>query len=381
MGLAHAFNDFNLAAPAVLLPFFVSERQFSYSAASGLVMALGLTSSLWQPLMGVFVDRHPVMWTAPVGLVLGGAGIALAGVLRDYAAIFACIALSGIGIAGFHPATARLAGQCSRDRGGEGMGLFAAGGSLGFAASPMVLMPLLLRFGLRGSSFAILPSVAMAVAMAIALNRLNAHLAPETAGDGNGGGADRWSAFARLAALLVIRAAAVQGIGNFLPLYITDALHGTAQQAGAALSLFSLSGVVGTILGGPLADRYGCRRTIIAATSLTIPLAGLFLAQGGVARAIGASLLLGVPLVAPFSAIMVLGQEYLPNHVGFASGVTLGIASSIGMLVAPLFGWIADIYGLRTSMMAILALPIVVTLLGLTLPRDRRKPLPAAQQQ
>jgi FSR family fosmidomycin resistance protein-like MFS transporter len=80
---------------------------------------------------------------------------------------------------------------------------------------------------------------------------------------------------------------------------------------------------------------------------------------------------IGLVTIASFSVTVVLGQQYLPNRTGLASGVTLGLAIGIGGLVATALGVLADAHGLESVMWVIAALPVPAALLSLTLPRER----------
>jgi MFS transporter, FSR family, fosmidomycin resistance protein len=62
-------------------------------------------------------------------------------------------------------------------------------------------------------------------------------------------------------------------------------------------------------------------------------------------------------LFAPFAVQVTLGQDFLPNRIGVASGVTLGLAVSAGGLAAPLFGLLADAYGLPIALGTVVAFP------------------------
>jgi FSR family fosmidomycin resistance protein-like MFS transporter len=82
--------------------------------------------------------------------------------------------------------------------------------------------------------------------------------------------------------------------------------------------------------------------------------------------------LLGLAIYLPVSVQVTLGQEYLPNRVGTASGVTLGLAVSAGGLVAPLLGLLADARGLPLTLGVLLVLPVVAFLLTRRLPETVR---------
>lgn len=135
LSLGHACVDIYQGSVAALVPFFVSERAYTYAAASGIVLAAALLSSVVQPLFGALTDRWTMPWLLPVSTVLGGTGVALAGIMSSYPLTLLVVAVSGIGVAAYHPEAARVARRAS---GGShtAMGWFSLGGNLGFATAP-----------------------------------------------------------------------------------------------------------------------------------------------------------------------------------------------------------------------------------------------------
>jgi MFS transporter, FSR family, fosmidomycin resistance protein len=101
---------------------------------------------------------------------------------------------------------------------------------------------------------------------------------------------------------------------------------------------------------------------------VTVPGLVLLVAAPSWPVALAAAVLLGVGLYLPFSVQTTLGQELLPNRVGTASGVTLGLAVSAGGAATPLFGVLADAHGLTWSLAALLPLPVLALLVSLRLP-------------
>ena len=159
LGFAHLSVDLCQAATPALLPFFVERRGYSYAAAGALVFAATVGSSFIQPLFGHAADRLKLPWLMPVGVLLAGAGIGLAGIAPSYALTFAAIVLSGIGVAAFHPEGARHANYASGDQKARGMSLFALGGNAGFALGPALTTGAVLAFGLSGALLvALLPA-------------------------------------------------------------------------------------------------------------------------------------------------------------------------------------------------------------------------------
>ena len=150
---------------------------------------------------------------------------------------------------------------------------------------------------------------------------------------------------------------------TFVELYWIRQLHASRLLAGTALAVFLGGGVLGTLLGGRIADRIGMVRTVQLGTALAVPmLAGLRFLPGSAAPLAFAALA-GAALNLPFAVLVKLGQDYLPNRPGTAAGVTLGLAVSVGGLIAPVFGVLADHEGPQ----GVFALLCLVPLAGLAL--------------
>jgi FSR family fosmidomycin resistance protein-like MFS transporter len=163
---------------------------------------------------------------------------------------------------------------------------------------------------------------------------------------------------------VVARATIFYGFNTFIPLYVLRVLHGSAALGATALTLFALAGVAGNLLGGKLADRVGHRRVALAGFVLLTPLIPLLLWVPNQAAALLALMATGACLASTYSPVIILGQQYLPNHIGLSSGVTLGIAVAIGGVTTPLLGRIGDMYGLWYALAVLVILPV----LALTLP-------------
>ena len=384
LALAHVVDDVNQSALPALLPFLISGRHLSYTAAAGLMLFASLSSSIVQPLIGHLSDRRSMPWLIALGVALAGGGFALAGTMPSYFLIALCVGVSGFGIAMFHPEAARFANYVAGARKATGMRWFAVGGNVGFALGPLLMTPALLAFGPPGTLVMVLPAALAALAVALELPRLET-FAPRPSAAKTSLGRDDWSAFGRLTAYVSLRSMAYIGMVAFTPLLFIDVLHVSAGVANAALSAFLIAGAFGTIVGGRLADRVGRRAMLLGSVALSVPLLWLLaLAAGAHAPVLVALALLcalGFALVASQTAFVVLGQEYLPNRLGIASGVTLGLAISLGGAFSPVLGAIGDRYGLIAVLYAIVAVLLLALVAGLTLPRTvRRAALSAAPE-
>ncbi len=385
--LAHASADINQGAIPALLPFFIAEHHIGYAAAAGVVFAVNLVSTLFQPMFGYLADKKSRPWLIPVSMLAIGAGISFTGIAPTYligtgiAPTYligvSALVVSGLGIAMFHPEGARLMNFLAGDRKATAMSLFAIGGQLGFAVGPLIAMAILLSQGLKGTVYLVAPTVIVAAVVAVKLPGLSEGYVPrEDRRDTRVGTGctDMWPAFSFLAAALLCRSVIFYGLNTFLPLYWINALNQSKTAGGSALTLLLGSAIVGNLVGGRSADRFGNRTVVL----IGIGLLAVFLPfLPFVHNPVLAMILLipiGVVLSIPFGPMVVLGQTYLPNRVGLASGITLGLAFSFGGLTTPLLGWVGDQYGLRATIFIVGFLPLVCMGLALALPGDKKLP-------
>jgi len=162
----------------------------------------------------------------------------------------------------------------------------------------------------------------------------------------------------------IIRSVAFFGVSTFIELYWLRHLNASHLLAGAALTCFLLGGVAGTLGGGRLADRIGMVRTAQWGTALTAPALVLLRVTPGQWAPLAFALLAGAMLNLPFAVLVKLGQDYLPTRPGTAAGVTLGLAVSVGGLIAPLLGLIAQSHGPEGVLTVLPAVPVLGVLLG-----------------
>ncbi|MET8089833.1 MFS transporter [Micromonospora sp. NPDC005220] len=364
LSVGHGCVDVYQGAVAALVPFFIAERAYTYAAASGVVLAASLLSSVAQPLFGALTDRWAVPWLLPLSTILGGLGIACSGITGSYPLTLAFVAVSGIGVAAYHPESARAARIAS---GGShaGMGWFSLGGNLGFTAAPVLVAAVVASGGLRLTPLLMVPALAGSVLCLPVLRALR----PTAAGSDTPRwiGTDDTASFGRLSMAVVCRSIAFAGLSTFLALYAPQRTGGGTLAGTAALVVLYLGGAVGTVLGGNLASRWD-RVTVVRWSYLVsiAAVAGVVLVPGPVFYLFVA--LTSAGLYIPFSLQITLGQDYLPNRVGTASGITLGLTVSVGGLVSPLIGGVADAASLQVALAPLILMPALSWMLFRTLP-------------
>ncbi|MFD7922102.1 MFS transporter [Streptomyces sp. NPDC059740] len=373
LSVGHACVDVYQGSVAALVPFFVAERSYGYAAVSGVVLAASLLSSVAQPLFGLLTDRLALPWLLPVSTLACGVGIALSGVSGSYALTLAFVAASGLGVAAYHPESARVA-RLAAGGSHTAMSWFSLGGNLGFALAPLLVSAVVATGGLRLSPLLAAPALLGAVVCLPVLRSLRATgggRSVRKAGEGD----DR-SSFVKLSLAVVCRSVVFVGLSTFLSLFAQERLGGGATAGTVALFVLYLGGAVGSVLGGMLARRWGrvaVSRWSYLATAVAV--AGLLTVPGPALLLFVA--LASVGLYVPFSLQVTLAQDYLPSRIGTASGITLGLTVSIGGLASPLIGSLADATSLRTALAPLVLFPAVNWLLFRALP-EPAVPAPAA---
>jgi FSR family fosmidomycin resistance protein-like MFS transporter len=365
LGAGHLGTDFANGALPALLPFLVERFDLSYTLAASLVLASAVSSSVVQPLFGHWSDSRGAIWLLPGGVAVACAGIAFAADAPSYWLVLALVTVSGLGIAAYHPEGSKFAAYASGNRRASGMAAFSIGGNIGFALGPIVATPLVVWLGLRGGLLLAVPGLAAAAALVVATPYLRSFVPTAETRDALAG-ENRPLALVLLLGMIAFRSFAWFGLITFVPLWEVSLGH-SKSHGSHLLALMLLAGGVGTIVMGPLADRLGTRRVLMASVVAMPPLILGFVTIGGT---LGAACLagVGIAVVGTFGVTMVMAQEYLPRRIGMASGLSIGLSIGLGGVGALLLGTVADSVDLRTALYAAAAFPLASVLLGLFLP-------------
>jgi FSR family fosmidomycin resistance protein-like MFS transporter len=361
----HLVTDLSTGALFAFLPFFTSRFHLSYTLTAVLALVGLVTSSLVQPFFGLWSDKRGAAWFLPGGVMLAGGGIALAAASPNYALVVACICCSGIGNAAFHPEGSKFANYVAGRKQTSGIGMFMIGGNIGSALGPIIATPIILWLGLSGGLLLAVPACAAAALLGGTLSRLRSFV-PNRPRAETDQASEQPGALALLLTVIGLRSAVWFGLLTFVPLWMVSRGHSKAA-GNNMISLMLAGGVLGTLLIGAFSDRVGPQRALQGTQAVLTPLALIFVLIGGIPGAVSLTLL-GAAITGSFTITIVLGQQYLPNHIGMAAGLVIGLGMGLGGVFAVSLGAIADSIDLRTALLACAAAPAVGTLLALFLP-------------
>ena len=371
LALGHLVVDMNQGALAPLLPFLKTAFGLTYAGAAAILLVANMTSSLVQPVFGYLADRATRRWLLPWAVLLAAVGVSLAGLAPSYWVLLGMVVVSGLGVAAYHPEGYRTANQVAGDRKATGLSLFSIGGNIGIALGPPAITWLVPRFGLPGTLGLLAPGLLVAGLLATVLPTLIAAPAQGSTPRAREGGRDMRGAMALLIGVVTVRSWTQLGLVTYVPFLYVDLLGQDPRVVGGLLFLFLGAGAVGTLAGGPIADRWGSRRYIVASLLLSTPLIAVFLWRPGGWIAAAALAATGFVLVSSFSITVALGQAYLPRSLGMAAGLIVGLAIGTGGIGVTILGWVADHWGLYAALGVVAVLPLVGLVIALCLPEPR----------
>jgi len=366
----HFVTDINTGALPAFLPFIKESLRLSYTMTATIILVFNLTSSVIQPVFGYFSDRWSLRWLLPAGCFVAPLGLGLLGLSPSYVWILFFASLSGLGQASYHPEGFKTVGLLSGIKKATVISFFHFGGNLGFALGPILATLFFAYLGLKGSLLFLIPGLIMVLIFLSTsdwkIQESKPLRSPKNAGSAGLSGQNLFP-MTLLIGTVVLRAATRLSLLTFVPFYFLKILNRDPLLAGKYLSLFLLAGTIGVVAGGPLADRFGYKKTVLISFALTsIFLTLFFLSEGTISLIFFAAA--GMTSISSNAVTMAIGQNLMPRNVGMASGLILGFAMGIGGISTTVLGWVADHWGIPFTLQITFLLPILAFLTFLWIP-------------
>ncbi|HXG20682.1 MAG TPA: MFS transporter [Methylomirabilota bacterium] len=365
LGIGHMMVDLNTGALPALLPFLKNAFGLSYTMTSTLVLVANLSSSLIQPIFGHLSDRSARAWLLPFGVMAATCGMATLGLAPNFAGLLLLIFISGIGIASYHPEAYKTAYLATGEKKATGISLFSVGGNIGYGLGPLAVAFCLTMFGQRGLLLLWLPGLLVGALFLWALPWLSRNNTA-TAQQQSDATAPAPYALTVVLGIVTLGACVHSGMVTYVPLYFSARGDG-AVVVGSLLSLFLISGAVGTLIAGPLSDRIGHKKFLTVSMGVLCPLIIAFLRSSGPASIVILTVI-GACLSPMFSVTLVIAQTLMKGRLGATAGLMTGLGIGAGGLGVTALGKVADAWGVETAMHIISILPLLPWSLVLFLP-------------
>lgn len=380
ISFSHFLNDTMQSLMIAIYPLFKANFQLSFAQIGLITLAFQFTSSLLQPLVGYYTDRHPKPFSLAAGMGCTLVGLLLLSVASSYPMLLVAAALVGTGSAVFHPESSRVARMASGGRHGLAQSIFQVGGNAGAAAGPLLAAWIVLPNG-QGSIalFSLVALLAMGVLAGVGVWYRHQHRQPGRTAAPTAPALPRRRVAATLGVLLALLFSKffyLASINSFLIFYLMDHHGLDTREAQYHLFYFLFAVAAGTLLGGPIGDRIG-RRQVIWLSILGVAPFTLALPYAGPGLSIALTVVIGFLLASAFPAMVVYAQELIPGRVGTISGLFFGLAFGLAGIGAAVLGQLADRWGIDTVYGLCSFLPLI-GLLAVFLPDLRAGRVAAA---
>lgn len=360
LSFGHFATDICQSALPAILPFLKAKLLLSYTMAGVIMLASNVTSSVIQPLFGYYSDKKEKAFLLPAGCLCAGLGLSLLSLPNHYTLVLALVMLSGFGIASYHPEGFKTAHFFTGEKMATGLAVFTVGGNLGLALGPLAPTFIATYFGFDYLPLMLIFSVAFLLLLSQNWGLL-AQARTESVARGSSGTKPPKAALISvglIVAAVVMRSWIHFGLMAYIPFYYIDYEKGDPLYAGTLVSVFLLGGAIGTLIGSPLADRWGYKPFLIFSMAMTSLLLPLILMVHGTMLFVALGVI-GMVLISSFTVTIVMAQQLLPNNLGIASGLMAGFAIGTGGIGVTLLGVIADRFGVPAALQSIMVLPLI----------------------
>ena len=365
----HCINDFGQGSLAALIPFFIANFGLNYYQSASIIFCNTIVASVAQPILGYVADRWRVPWFIPVGFSITLISISAIALATSYEMILALSLIAGLGAALFHPEAALLVNRMQSNELGNAMGRFAVGGSAGFALGPLLAGGVYVF----GAHFLWVFTAIALIGVLLYVYAFTGSAATDVVGESKSSakstntGANDWVSFGKLFFVIASRSILFSVLSIFIPILYITVINGEASASSLALTMYFAMGAVLTYMGGALSDKLGFLKTVRLGNLIFLPSVLVFIFVPNIWGFFGAMIPMAFGVFSQYGPITVLGQKYLAKNAGFASGITLGLGITLGGLVAPYVGHLADIYDVQTALMTLIPVGLMGLLMSLWL--------------
>ncbi|WP_281287829.1 MFS transporter [Phreatobacter stygius] len=364
LGFCHLLNDMMQSLLTAIYPILKTDFGLDFGQIGLLTLTFNVTASLFQPLVGLYTDKRPQPYSLSVGMGFTLVGLILLAVAHHYWLLLISAALVGLGSAVFHPEASRVARMASGGRHGLAQSLFQVGGNVGSAIGPLLAAFIVLQKGQASIAWF---SIAALVAMLVLWQVGNWYSRHRVAAAGRSVAVPALALSTRkvvlaltvLGVLVFSKYVYMASLTSYYTFYLIEKFDVSVRDSQLLLFLFLGAVAVGTIVGGPIGDRFGRKLVIWGSILGALPFTLALPYAGGLAWTAVLTVLIGLIMASAFSAIIVFAQELVPGKVGLIAGLFFGFAFGIGGIGAAVLGAVADVRGIEYVYWICSLLPLV----------------------
>ena len=346
ISVGHLLNDMMQSVIPAVYPLIKEEFHLSFTEIGLITLTFQLTASLLQPLIGFYTDKKPFPSSLTLGMGFTFVGLILLSLATHFAFLLVAVGFVGMGSSVFHPESSRVAQLASGGKRGLAQSIFQVGGNAGSALGPLLAALIVMPFGMPSVSW-ISAAALLGMILLWQVGRWygrHLYLKKSKAASTSIVTLPKRKVITAIGILLVLifsKYFYMASMTSYFTFFLMDKFHVTAQQSQVYLFAFLAAVAIGTIIGGPLGDRFG-RKLVIWFSILGAAPFTLFLPYANLFWTVTLAVCIGAIIASAFSAILVYATDLVPGKVGTIAGLFFGLAFGMGGLGSALLGSLAD---------------------------------------
>ena len=368
ISFAHLLNDMMQSIIPSIYPLIKDKFGFTFTQIGIITLVFQLTSSILQPFVGCYTDRHPKPYSLAMGMGFTLVGLFILAFADSFLAILLAVSIIGWGSSIFHPGASQVAQIASGGKRGLAQSIFQVGGNGGNAVGPLLAALIVIPNGQTAIGwFALAAIFAFFILFRIGswykgeLSYITHHRCNTVVAAVQG--LSRGQVHFALLILVILMFSKyfyIASMTNYFTFFLIDKFGITAQHSQLCLFAFLAASAIGTVIGGALGDRFG-RKYIILGSILGAAPFTLMLPYSNLLLTIFLAIIIGFVISSAFSAIVVYATDLMPDKVGMIAGVFFGLSFGLGGVGSAFFGWLAD----RISLEFVFQISTLLPLLGI----------------
>ena len=367
ISIAHLLNDMVQSIIPSIYPVIKDKYGFTFGQIGIITLVFQMTSSILQPFVGRFADRHPQPFSLSTGMVFTLLGCIMLSVANSYSLILVAVGVIGCGSSIFHPEASRIAHMAAGGKKGLAQSIFQVGGNGGSAIGPLLAAVVVIPFGQPSIAwFSIVALIAGISLIPVGkwykkqIDRIKTEsVAPNPAVLALSSRKIHLAIFI-LCILTFSKYFYMASMTSYFTFFLIDKFGIDIKLSQLCLFAFMAAVAAGTVIGGSIGDRYG-RKYVIWGSILGAAPFALALPYVNFTCTIILAVIIGLVISSAFSAILVYATELKPDKIGMMAGLFFGLNFGLGGIGSAFFGWLAD----KTSIEFIFQISTLLPLLGI----------------
>ena len=348
MGICHLLNDMIQSIIPAIYPLLKDKFGFTFAQIGIITLVFQLTSSVLQPFVGLYADRHPQPYSLATGMCFTLVGLIALAFAPNFMLLLLSVALIGCGSSVFHPEASRVAQMASGGKKSLAQSIFQVGGNGGSAFGPLLAALVVIPYGQHAVGWFALAALLASLLLSrvgywysLVLTEIKENHRKKTFAPCNLPKRTVHIALGILVLMIFSKYFFNACMTSYFTFYLIEKFGVSVQTSQYCLFAYLAAFAIGTLVGGFLGDRYGRKYVILFSILGAAPFT-LAMPYLNLGWTIVMAVITGLIIASAFSAIVVYATDLMPDKLGMIAGIFFGLMFGLGGIGSAFFGWLAD---------------------------------------